>query len=132
RRTGRNASEGVPGAFSIAADTSVTPSCSSVTRKSSTSRRLSLSLDDPVLSSLMMFDVDMCDLQMSGWDVVASRLAPWTDRRVYGGPRRALVCGANRGGGRSRMCGCDRASGSCRSECPALAAPQVGQFGPPV
>src|SRR3954452_13779287 len=42
RKTGRNASEGVPGAFLIAADTSVTPSCSSVTRKSSTSRRFSL------------------------------------------------------------------------------------------
>jgi hypothetical protein len=60
RRTGANASEGVPGAFSIASDKSDTPSCSSVTRKSSNSRMLSLSPCDPVPSPwLTKFDSDM-------------------------------------------------------------------------
>src|SRR3954447_13782455 len=80
RRTGRNASDGGPGEFSIAADTSVTPSCSSVTRKSSTSRRLSLSPSDPVRSaSLMRFVADMCGLQVSGW-------IGGIEDRVFGGP----------------------------------------------
>jgi hypothetical protein len=100
RKTGRKASEGVPGAFSIAAETSVTPSCSSVTRKSSTSRRLSLSPSDRVLcASLTMFNADICDVQVDGWDVVASRVACWAARRVCGAGVGALVGGADRAWG---------------------------------